>query len=1135
MLNHASAMFDLNGFSETVGAVYLGNGTIQGGNLTGSSYSVTNGTISANLGGASSALTKGGSGTVVLSGNNTFAGGVTIDAGVLQLGQAGALNSTTPNAVALGGGTLRLNSYSVTVADLSGNGVVENASASGATLTVNKASGSSTVTAILQDGTGAGALALTKTGNGTVTLSGANTYSGLTTISAGTLELDNRLAVQNSTVSNLVHGGLVFSSVTNRYVLGGLAGTGNIGLTNTAGSLLGLSVGSNGSNTTYSGQLSGDGSLTKTGNGTLILSGMNNHTGGTVISGGTLSVGADGNLGNASGPLTLDGGTLLSTASFGTSRTISNLAAGTFAVANATTLRVDGVIAGPGSLTKVGGGTLSLTASNTFTGNFLMQDGALVVSNQYALQNNTLDFTGGAVTFGANISTFSVGGLEGNQNLALTDAGGAGIALAVGGNGDSTTYSARLSGTGSLTKVGGGTLTLTGNNNYSGATVVSSGKLVVNGSLLTSTVTVNGGTLGGTGTVAGTMVVASGGHLAPGNSVGVQEYGTLTLESGGFLDIEFNTALSQTNDHFIVNNSGGLAINSGAKVNLYLEGGTSPFTDLGLYYLINYTGSPVDPSGLSVANNAFNRSYSFGTSAGASNWVVLTVGGAGRGWTGDSEVDAYWQTGANWVGGVAPVAFDQLLFDGNTRVNNTNNFAANTKFNGIAFTNSNGIGNFTLNGNTVNLVGNVVNLSGLSQTINLDLVLDGATRTFFANGTLTVNGDISDDGGARGLTKTGAGTLILTGSNSYNGETAVLGGVLRIAGAALPGSSLVTLGGGVVELSATNFARNLGTDPGEVRWTDDGGFSAYGGDRTVTINSGAALTWGQVNFVASGKTLKLGSDGANSKVVFSNPINLGSGDRQISVAGGWAEMSGGLSGSGGGLIKTGSGGLIVSGVNNYSGATVVSNGTLVVNGAITGGSSLTVASGALLMGTGVVAGVVQGAGAISPGDGPGILTVGQLNPTNGMSFNFEFTNIGSPDYTQPGASSNDVLRITNATTPFIAALALTNAVNLTISTTLVVGETNIFRGGFYTDAGDYTAAITNAHYLVNLGTLVFVRMTNDNHFAGTGYVMEFGVLGQDPIIVVPEPNVLALWLTGLVTITFIWRRHDRLKKRLDLA
>lgn len=147
--------------------------------------------------GGSFALTKSGTSALTLGASNTFSGGLTIDNGTVILGNAGALNSTTPNAVTFVSNTntktLRLNGNSVTVSGLinaGGSGaVVENNAAGTVTLTVDNASGN-TFAGVLQNGA-AGTLALTKNGAGTLTLSGStsNTYTGLTTINSGTLSL----------------------------------------------------------------------------------------------------------------------------------------------------------------------------------------------------------------------------------------------------------------------------------------------------------------------------------------------------------------------------------------------------------------------------------------------------------------------------------------------------------------------------------------------------------------------------------------------------------------------------------------------------------------------------------------------------------------------------------------------------------------------------------------------------------------------------------------------------------------------------------------------------------------------------------------------------------------------------------
>ena len=118
--------------------------------------------------------------------------------------------------------------------------------------------------------------------------------------------------------------------------------------------------------------------------------------------------------------------------------------------------------------------------------------------------------------------------------------------------------------------------------------------------------------------------------------------------------------------------------------------------------------------------------------------------------------------------------------------------------------------------------------------------------------------------------------------------------------------------------------------------------------------------------------------------------------------------AGAMSGAGS-LHKTGLGRLELSGTSSYSGATSVEAGELKVNGSIAD-SAVTVASGASLSGSGAV-GAISGAGAINPGNSPGILTAPSVDPSGGLAFNFEFTNL-NPVFSDATASVNDLLRLT---------------------------------------------------------------------------------------------------------------------------
>lgn len=135
------------------------------------------------------------------------------------------------------------------------------------------------------------------------------------------------------------------------------------------------------------------------------------------------------------------------------------------------------VISGNGGLTKNGTGTLTVFSANTFTGATNVAAGTLVLRNASALQNSTLNYTTGTVTFNAGIGAFTLGGLSGSKALTLTDSTNTAISLSVGNNNQTTVFSGAIDGGGSLTKIGLGTLTLTGTTTFTGNTTVLGGTL----------------------------------------------------------------------------------------------------------------------------------------------------------------------------------------------------------------------------------------------------------------------------------------------------------------------------------------------------------------------------------------------------------------------------------------------------------------------------------------------------------------------------------------------------------------------------------------------------------------------------------------------------------------------------------
>jgi autotransporter-associated beta strand protein len=211
---------------------------------------------------------------------------------------------------------------------------------------------------------------------------------------------------------------------------------------------------------------------------------------------------------------------------------------------------ISGSLAGPGNLNVAGTGILSLTQDNTFSGVTLVSGGTLRVQSTLALQQSTLDTNGAGNVGFQSITSATLGGLTGNGSLNLVSRIGglhpvlSPLALSVGNNDESTTYSGFMTGPGSLIKIGLGTLDLRNAESYSGSTTVNQGELLVNGSL-TSPVTVNSGaTIGGAGSLS-SVIVNAGGHLAPGDSPGTLTLsGSLSLLTGAVMDYELATPLT---------------------------------------------------------------------------------------------------------------------------------------------------------------------------------------------------------------------------------------------------------------------------------------------------------------------------------------------------------------------------------------------------------------------------------------------------------------------------------------------------------------------------------------------------------------------------------------------------------------
>ena len=337
-------------------------------------------------GGGRLAVVFNQAGITQLNAANTFTGGVTINGGVVQLGNSAALNAGSPNVVAFGPGStgdLQLAGISAMAGGLTTNAttvgtpVVENANGTPATLTFN-GSAPATYAGVLQDGAGA-PLTLTMAG-GVQVLSGNNTYSGGTNLNGGVL---------SPASAGAIPGNIAFGGGTLRYFSASFLTDYSGQIFNSAGP---IAIDTNGQSVTFANALdaSNSGGLTKLGSGMLSLSGGNLFTGPTTVSAGTLAtadpgvLGAGGNYGNS---ITIAGGALLS---------VNTTTAQTFG----------GSISGSGALTQNGTGVLVLTGINTYSGGTTVLGPGAVIS----LGNNVVGSESATTPLGSGTVSISGGG-----------------------------------------------------------------------------------------------------------------------------------------------------------------------------------------------------------------------------------------------------------------------------------------------------------------------------------------------------------------------------------------------------------------------------------------------------------------------------------------------------------------------------------------------------------------------------------------------------------------------------------------------------------------------------------------------------------------------------------------------------
>lgn len=683
-------------------------------------------------------------------------------------------------------------------------------------------------------------------------------------------------------------------------------------------------------------------------------------------------------------------------------------AAGSDTITNSTgNVTISGVIgdgSGTVAVAQNGSGALTLTKANTFTGGFTLTNGTVNVGNNNALAAGVLTLNGGTIqsnnTAARSLANsqinitgdFTIGGTNTGLLSSSAPVTLTGVRQITDNNtSGATTFSGVISGVGGgITKAGPGALLLSGANTFDSGVTVNAGILQVGNSS-----NVGGGVMTSGPVGTGTLALNNGSTLSSGSGVNRTLENNLTL-SGGV------TIGDATNNGNVTFNSAGLT--TAATITL----------------LNNVTIT--NPSTVTLSN-VISGNFSL-TKTGAG---TLTLGAANL-FTGGTIINA----GILAAGSNTALAGGALSFG-----------AGST-------------GKFQLNGNNI-----TVSDLNTDPTVGTPVIENGANG---ASKTLTVNTSNTDtyagvlqDGagtGTLGLTKSGSGTLTLTGANTYTGPTAVSVGTVGIGNDTAFGTSSLTLAGGTLTAvggphsisNVTSLGLGGGTIAGANDLTFTGSFTNSGGNRTLTVTNTGTTTFGTVN---------LSNDSTNRTLTITGSGNT--------VFGGVIQNGGGSTASNLTFDNSYAGTATINGTNTYSGTTTLTNGTFVL-----GNTSAFGTSGVTWGGVNVSASMdLSGANAIA--------NIGTLAATNTFtgSNNIELsgtlTNTSNSGTIKNNISSGETLTLSGT-------LNLSN--NANSRTVTFSGSGNTLVSGIIQNGGGSTSNITKS----NGGTLT---LTNTNTYTGT--------------------------------------------------
>ncbi len=808
-------------------------------------------------------INKTGSFTLTLANTtqNTYSWRTNVTAGTLSIGSVASLgletshrtNATANNGFTVSSGATLAVSNAVTDAQITAMlGKTNFAAGSniGFDTGLGASAGNRAYTASITD-TAQGMLGLVKIGANTLTLSGTNTYTGNTIVSAGILYVSSASALPgwntNGRFSVASGGALAVGNSFADADVTAVRGTTNF-VANT-----GFGFDTSAGNRSFTANLTGSLGVVKIGANTLTLSGTNTYIGNTTITAGAISINATAALPgwNTNGRFSVASGATLAVynavvdADIATLLGTTNFAAGSSIGFDTTTANrtysVDrgNTAQGTLGLTKLGANTLTLSGNNTYTGGTAINAGTLSLGSSNAIgTTGTISFGGGTLQATASNTT--------DYSSRFSTAANQAIKLDT--NGQNVTWAGNLTNAGgSLTKTGVGTLTLSGNNTYTGTTFVNGGRILM-----------TAGTIGGTtgtpqlyvgsssgGNAAGAMRQTGGSivlNSATSNQflVGVGKYGAYEL-AGGTLQANNTDAVYRASVR-----AEGVFYQTGGTFNLVNAGSNSqPFQIGGVVYATG--GNASITSGGTASTTTINYSGTAGagiqlTIGGTADWNntgVVNVANLPLNLIGTGRLTVMSLTGAgnlNFNGGTLRAGQSSTSFltgltatriysGGATIDTNGNDITVGQNLlaptgSGLATVPLTSVGSGYIGAPQVSISGGggtgataVANydpatglITGVTITNPGTGYTSAPTVTFSTPGfTPTVAAvvgtpTIAANALTGGLTKSGNGTLTLSGTNTYTGNTTVSAGTLEIQNPApyLDPASSVSLGASAV-------------------------------------------------------------------------------------------------------------------------------------------------------------------------------------------------------------------------------------------------------------------------------------------------------------------------------------------------